>query len=66
MFTGDKLSLDAVVAKVKAADKRDKHGENILAAATTLRDSSSRDRKEALGKTANASGVKKYEGRRQV
>ena len=44
---GDKISLDDVIAKLRAADNEDKRGEEILAAATTLRDSSGRDRKEA-------------------
>ena len=51
---GDKISLDDVIAKLKAAGNEDTCGEEILAAAITLRDSSGRDRKAALGKMANA------------
>ena len=54
---GDKISLDEVIAKLKAAGKEDTRGEEILAAAITLRDSSGRDRKVALRKMANAWGV---------
>ena len=54
---GDKISLDDVIAKVKAAGNEDTRAEEILAAMTTLRDSSGRDRKDALRKMANAWGV---------
>ena len=54
---GDKISLDDVIAKLRAADKEDKRAQEILAAATTLRDCSGRDRKDALRKMANAWGV---------
>ena len=54
---GDKISLDDVIAKLKAAGNEDTRGEEILAAAITLRDSSGRDRKDALRKMANAWGV---------
>ena len=40
---GDKISLDDVIAKLKAAGNEDTRGEEILAAAITLRDSSGRD-----------------------
>ena len=53
---GDKISLDDVIAKLRAADKEDERGQEILAAAMTLRDSSGRDRKTALRKMANAWG----------
>ena len=51
---GDKTSLDDVIAKLMAADNEDKRGQEILAAAITLRDSSGRDRQAALRKTASA------------
>ena len=54
---GDEMPLDDVIAKLKAAGNEDTRGEEILAAATTLRDSSGRDRKAALRKMANAWGV---------
>ena len=63
---GDKISLDDVIAKLKAAGNEDTRGEEILAAAITLRDSSGRDRKDALRKMANAWGVtvnEKVEGK---
>ena len=54
---GDKISLDDVIAKLRAADNEDKRAQEILAAATTLRDCSGRARKDALRKMANAWGV---------
>ena len=63
---GDKISLDDVIAKLKAVGKEDTRGEEILAAAITLRDSSGRDRKVALRKMANDWGVtvnEKVEGK---
>ena len=54
---GDERSLDDVVATVKAAANDDACCDEILAAAITLRDSSGRDRKDALRKMANAWGV---------
>ena len=51
---------------MKAAANEDTCGEEILAAAITLRDSSGRDRKDALRKMANAWGVtvnEKVEGK---
>ena len=51
---GDEISLDDVIAKLKAAGNEDTRGEEILAAAITLRDSSGRDRKDALRKMASA------------
>ena len=51
---GDEISLDDVIAKVKAAANEDTCSKEILAAATTLRDSSGRDRQIALRKMANA------------
>ena len=54
---GDKMSLDDVIAKMKAVGNEDARGEEILAAAITLRDCGGRDRKEALRKMANAWGV---------
>ena len=60
-------TLDDVIAKLKAASNEDTRAEEILAAATTLRDSSGRDRKFALRKIASAWGVisneKKIEGK---
>ena len=55
--TGDKISLDDVIEKLKAAANEDTRGEEILAAAITLRDSRGRDRKDALRRMANAWGV---------
>ena len=54
---GDERSLDDVIATVKAAANDDACCDEILAAAITLRDSSGRDRKDALRKMANAWGV---------
>ena len=54
---GDKISLDDVIAKLRAADNEDKRAQEILAAATTLRDCSGRAPKDALRKMANAWGV---------
>ena len=65
---GDKLSLDDVIAKLKAAGNEDTRGEEILAAAIPLRDSSGRDRKAALRKIATAWGLtvnEKIEGKYQ-
>ena len=58
---GDKIILDEVIAIVKAAGNEDARGEDILAAAITLRDSSGRDRQAALRKMANAWGVALHE-----
>ena len=52
-----KISLDDVIAKLKAAGKEDTRGAEILAAAITLCDSSGRDRKDALRKMAHSWGV---------
>ena len=54
---GDKISLNDVIAKLKAAGNEDTRAEEILAAVTTLRDSSGRDRKDSIRKMANAWGV---------
>ena len=63
----DKISLDDVIAKLKAAGNEDTRGEEILAAAITLRDSSGRDRQAALRKMANAlRSDAKREGRWQI
>ena len=65
-LAGDEISLDDVIAKVQAAASQDTRSEEILAAAITLRDSSGRDRKDALRKMANAWGVtvnEKVEGK---
>ena len=53
----DKISLDEVIAKFKATADEDIRAQEMLAAATTLRDSTGRDRKDALRKMANAWGV---------
>ena len=53
----DKISLDEVIAKFKATADEDIRAQEILAAATTLRDSTGRNRKDALRKMANAWGV---------
>ena len=53
----DKISLDEVIAKFEATADEDVRAREILAAATTLRDSTGRDRKDALRKMANAWGV---------
>ena len=63
---GDEMSLDDVIAKLKAPGNEDTRGQEILAAAITLRDSSGRDRKAALRKMATAWGVtvnEKIEGK---
>ena len=63
---GTRISLDNVIAKVTAAGKEDARGQEILAAALTLRDATGRDRKAALRKMANAWGVavtEKVEGK---
>ena len=54
---GDNTFLKKVIAKLRAADNEDKRAQEILAAATTLRDCSGRARKDALRKMANAWGV---------
>ena len=41
-WAGDKISLDDVIAKLRAADNEDKRAQKILAAATALRDCSGR------------------------
>ena len=51
---GDKISLDDIIAKLTAAGNEDTRGEEILAAAITLRDPGGRDRNDALRKMANA------------
>ena len=48
----DKISLDEVIAKFEATADEDVRAREILAAATTLRDSTGRDRKNALRKMA--------------
>ena len=60
------MSLDDVIAKLKAPGNEDTRGKEILAAAITLRDSSGRDRLAALRNMATAWGVtvtKKIEGK---
>ena len=42
------MTLDAVITKLSAHSDIDERGQDILAAAMTLRDSSGRDRKDAL------------------
>ena len=42
------ITLDAAIAKLSAHSDIDKRGQDVLAAAITLRDSSGRDRKTAL------------------
>ena len=42
------MTLDAVITKLSAHSDIDERGQDILAAAITLRDSSGRDRKDAL------------------
>ena len=56
-LAGAEISLDDVIAKVKAAANEDTCSEEILAAAIALRDSSGRDRNDALGKMVNVWGV---------
>ena len=51
------MSLDDVIAKLQAAGNEDARGQEILAAAITLRDSCGRDRQDALRKMANAWGA---------
>ena len=41
--TGDRISLDDVIAKLNATDRTNKRAEEILDAAATLRDCSGRD-----------------------
>ena len=53
----DKISLDEVITKFKATADEDIRARKILAAATTLRDSTGRARKDALRKMASAWGV---------
>ena len=55
--TGDEMSLDDVIAKLMAPGNEDRRGQEILAAAITLRDSSGRDRKAVLRNMATAWGV---------
>ena len=50
---GDNTSLDEVILTFKATADEDIRAREILAAATTLRDSTGRDRKDALRKMAN-------------
>ena len=50
----DKISLDEIIAKFNATADEDTRAREILAAATTLRDSSGRVRKDSLRKMANA------------
>ena len=60
------MSLDDVIAKLMAPGNEDTRGQEILAAAITLRDSSGRDRLAALRNMATAWGVtvtKKIEGK---
>ena len=54
----DKIFFDEIIAKFEATADEDVRAREILAAATTLRDSTGRDRKNALRKMANAWGVK--------
>ena len=42
------ITLDGAIAKLSAYSDIDKHGQDVLAAAITLRDSGGRDRKQAL------------------
>ena len=53
----DTISLDEVITKLKATADEDIRAREILAAATTLRDSTGRARKDALRKMASAWGV---------
>ena len=50
----DKISLDEVIAKFEATADEDVRAREILAAATTLRDSTGRDRQKAIRKMATA------------
>ena len=50
----DKISLDEVIAKFKATADEDIRAREILAAATTLRDSTGRERKDAFRKMGYA------------
>ena len=52
--TGDEMSLDDVIAKLMAPGNEDTRGQEILAAAITLRDSRGRDRLAALRNMATA------------
>ena len=47
-LAGDRLSLEDAIARLKDREKTDELGSQIVAAAITLRDSSGRDRKQAL------------------
>ena len=51
------MSLNDVIAKLMAPGNEDRRGQEILAAAITLRDSSGRDRKAVLRNLATAWGV---------
>ena len=57
----DNISLDDVIAKFEAMDGITERAEEILAAAITLRDSSGRDRKQALRSMAATWNVSRYE-----
>jgi hypothetical protein len=59
--TEDKVSLDGVIAKLKALDRTSQRAEEILAAAITLRDSSGRDRLRALRTMATTWHKARYE-----
>ena len=56
-LAGGKIFLNDVIAKLNVTANEDTRGEEILAAAITLRDSRGRDRKDALRRMANAWGV---------
>ena len=58
---GDTMSLDDAIAHLQNVEHTDEDGENILAAATTLRASLRRDRKEALRNMATKWGVMRSE-----
>ena len=51
------ITLDAAIAKLSAHGDIDKRGQEVLAAAITLRESSGRDRKQALRLMAHSWGV---------
>ena len=51
------IALDAAITQLRARSDLDARGEEILAAATTLRDSKGRDRKDALRLMCGAWGV---------
>ena len=50
---GNNISLDDAIAQLRAVERTNDRGEEILAAAITLRDSRGRDRKEALRSMAS-------------